>query len=147
MDLENPGLFQRLLMKIDLGIFYWFMCTFRAAVRLVDVFLNLLFGFTIQYGSRQERLGSLEYDRSAQVVNLMGRGAYSVGLAHQLHNFVWSHERYVHPRYVLEHDNITLMGITPSHAFFCVSEPDVDVYDMKVLYRQIRFQCCVTPLH
>ena len=146
MNFENPGLFQRLLMKIDLGIFYWFMCTFRAAVRLVDVFLNLLFGFTIQYGSRQERLGSLEYDRSAQVVNLMGRGAYSVGLAHQLHNFVWSHATYVHPRYILEHDNITLMGITPSHAFFCVSEPDVDVFDMKVLYTQFRVQGCVTSL-
>ena len=132
MDFENAGFLQRMLMKIDMGIFYWVMCTFRAAVSLIDVFLELLFGFTIQYGSRQERHRSLEYDHSAQVVNLMGRGAYSVGMAHQLHNFVWHHERYVHPRYVLEHDNITLMGITPSHAFFCVSEPDLDVYDMKV---------------
>ena len=41
----------------------------------------------------------------------------------------------MHPRHVLEHDNITLMGVTPKHAFFCVAEPDVDVYDMQVQYR------------
>ena len=68
-------------------------------------------------------------------IELGPRGAYSIGSAHQLHNFVWRHERYVHPRHVLERDNITLMGITPAHAFFCVSEPDVDVYDMQVQYK------------
>ena len=78
MDFENPGFLQRMLMKIDLGIFYWVMCTFRAVVSLIDVFLELLFGFTIQYGSRQERVASIEYERSAQVVNLMGRGGDSM---------------------------------------------------------------------
>ena len=39
------------------------------------------------------------------------------------------HEKYVHPKYILEHDNVTLQGITQTHAFFCVSEPDVNVYD------------------
>ena len=68
-------------------------------------------------------------------IELGPRGAYSIGSAHQLHNFVWRHERYVHPRHVLEGDNITLMGITPAHAFFCVSEDDVDVYDMRVQYK------------
>ena len=79
MDIDNPGLLLRIFMKIDMGIFYWVMCTFRAAVSFIDVLLDLLFGFTIQYGSRQERLDSTVYDRSAQLVNLMGRGAYSVG--------------------------------------------------------------------
>ena len=131
---EAPGFLLRMLMKIDTGIFYCIICAFRAALSLLDVFLDLLFGFTIQHGSRQERLGSLEYDHSAHVVHLLGRGTYNVGSAHQLHNFVWRHEAYVHPRYVLEHDNMTLMGITPTHAFFCVSDPDVDVYDIKVQF-------------
>ena len=39
------------------------------------------------------------------------------------------HEKYVHPKYILEHDNVTLQGITQTHAFFCVSEPNVNVYD------------------
>ena len=41
----------------------------------------------------------------------------------QLRNFVWRHEKYVHPRYILERDNVSLMGVTPTHAFFCVSDP------------------------
>lgn len=128
---SNPGFIKRQLMKIDMGIFYWIMCTFRAFVTCIDLFLDLLFGYTIQYGSREERLQSKEYEHSAQVVSLMGRGTYSVILNHQLHNFVWRHERYVHPRYVLERDNITLMGVTSTHAFFCVSDPDFDIYETK----------------
>ena len=45
---------------------------------------------------------------------------------------VWRHEKYVHPRYILEHDNVTLMGVTPTHAFFCVSDPGFDIYETKM---------------
>ena len=51
---------------------------------------------------------------------------------HKLHNFCCKHEEYVHPRYVLEHDNITLFGVTDTHAFFCVSKPDFNVYETRV---------------
>ena len=132
MDFDNPGLVTRMLLKMDMGIFYLLMRALHFIIICIDVFLELICGFTIQYGSKQECNKSLVYDHSAQVVILMGRGAYSIGTPHQLHNFLWRHEKYVHPRYVLEHDNITLMGVTPSHAFFCVSDPDVDVYNMKV---------------
>ena len=114
------------------GIFYWVICLSRFAISVVDFFLNILFGCTIQYGTREEQRRSEKYENSAQVVNVMARGTYSVLLIKQLYNFVWYHERYVHPRYVLEHDNITLMGITPTHAFFCVSDPEVDVLDTQV---------------
>ena len=114
------------------GIFYWVICLSRFAISVVDFFLNILFGCTIQYGTREERRRSEKYENSAQVVNVMARGTYSVLLIKQLYNFVWYHERYVHPRYVLEHDNITLMGITPTHAFFCVSDTEVDVLDTQV---------------
>ena len=53
-------------------------------------------------------------------------------IRYQLRNFVWRHEKYVHPRFILEHDNVSLMGITPTHAFFCVSEPGFDVYQTKM---------------
>ena len=129
---KNPGFIQRQLMKIDLGIFYFVMSTLRAAVIIADIFLDLLFGHTIQYGTRDERQRAEDYEHSAQVVNIMGRGAYSLIINHQLYNFVWRHEKYVHPRYILEHDNITLMGITPTHAFFCVSDPGFDIYETKM---------------
>ncbi len=34
-------------------------------------------------------------------------------------------KRYVHPDYILDHDDVTLHGVTPTHAFFCVSRHDV----------------------
>ncbi|CAM6054407.1 unnamed protein product [Sphagnum tenellum] len=76
---------------------------------------------------------SKEYEHSAQVVNILGRGAYSIVYNHQLENFVYYHVKYVHPRYILEHDNITMYGITPTHAFFCVThDPTKNVNDIAV---------------
>ena len=121
------------------GIFYWVICLSHFAISVVDFFLDILLGYTIQYGTREERRRSEKYDNSAQVVNVMAKGTYSVLLIQQLYNFIWWHQKYVHPRYVLEHDNITLMGITPTHAFFCVSDPEVDVLDTQVL-KNIKFK-------
>ena len=122
----------KLLMKVDMGIFYWIMCTFRAALTLVDGILFLLLGYTVQHGSQEEWIKSEEYEHSAQLVTLLGRGTYTPLQPHQLNNFVWKHDKFVNPSFVLLHDNITLMGVTPTHVFFCVSDPDFDVYDTKV---------------
>ncbi len=43
----------------------------------------------------------------------------------QLHNFLYRHRRYVHPETVLARDDATLHGVTPTHAWFCVSKHDV----------------------
>ena len=113
------------------GIFYWVICISRCALSVIDFFLDMLFGYTIQHGTREEQKRSEEYENSAHVVNVMARGTYSVLVIQQLYNFVCRHEKYVHPRYVLEHDNITLMGVTPTHVFFCVSDPEFDVLDTQ----------------
>ena len=123
---------KRQLLKVDMGIFFWIMSTFRVGIIVIDIYLNLLFGYTIQYGTRKEYNKSKEYQHSAQVVNLLGRGTYSLIQPQQLNNFLWQHEKYVHPKYVIEHDNITLMGVTPSQVFFCISDSDIDIYDTKV---------------
>ena len=119
------------------GLFYWVICVSRFALSVTDFFLDILFGHTLQHGSRVERKKSEEYENSAQVVNIVARGTYSVLLIHQLHHFVWYHEKYVHPRYVLQHDNITLMGVTPTHVFFCVSDRKFDVLDIKASYETV----------
>ena len=135
---KDQGFMKHQLMKLDWSILYCIMSTFRTVVIIVDIFLDLVFGHTIQYGGRDERKRSEnDYEHSAQVVNIMGRGAYSLIINHQLYNFVWRHEKYVHPRYILEHDNITLMGITPTHAFFCVSDPGFDIYETKEHMQEI----------
>ena len=128
----NPGFITRQLMRIDMGVFYWIMRTFKAGITLLDLLLDIGLGYTIQHGTREERSNSERYEYSAQVVNLLGRGTYSPLQPHQLNNFVWRHEKYVHPKYVLNHDNITLMSVTPSHVFFCVSDQHVDIFDTKV---------------
>ena len=126
------GFVKRKLLELDMGILYWIMCVFRTALYMVDTILDLAVGVTIQYGGAGERLLAKEYEHSAQVVKVLGRGNYSLVNVHQLHNFIWCHKRYVHPKCVLERDNITLMGATPKHVFFCVSDPDIDIYDTKV---------------
>ena len=77
--------------------------------------------YNLTKGTREERERAKEYENSAQIASIMGRGCYTLIMNHQLHNFALRHEQYVHPRYILESDNITLQGITDSHAFFCVS--------------------------
>ena len=143
---EKPGFIKRQLMKVDMGIFYWTMCTFRTGITLIDILLDHILGYTIQQGTRQERKKSGEYEYSAQVVNLLGRGAYSPFQPHQLNNFVWRHDKYVHPKYVLDHDNITLMGVTPSHVFFCVTKPNFDIYETKVNRKSLKSFLYVTDM-
>jgi hypothetical protein len=41
------------------------------------------------------------------------------------------HIQYVHPRYILENDNVIIQGVTATHAFLCVTDTAVDVYDTK----------------
>ncbi len=106
---------------------------FRYTLFATDFFLDKLFGYTITAGTREERALSQQYEHSAQVATILGRGCYTHVMNQQLHHYALKHEKYVHPRYILEHDNITLQGVTPTHAFFCVSDPDVNVYDTKVL--------------
>ena len=156
---ENPGFIKRQLMKIDMGVFYWIMRTFKAGMVILDFFLDIFLGYTIQHGTREDRTKAEMYEYSAQLVHLLGRGAYSPLQPHQLNNFVWHHEKYVHPKYVIDHDNITLMSVTPTHVFFCVSDQTLDVLDTKVTnkldYDQTNwiraFYCILTdyaiPLH
>ena len=54
--------------------------------------------FFVSFSSDRARAAN-DYERSAQVVSILGRGNYSPALRHGLHNFAWKHEKYVHPRY------------------------------------------------
>ena len=114
-----------------MGFSYCIVYVLRIVLGIIDIILDLLFGYTIQYGSLNERLSSKSYESSAQVVDIIAWGTHSYVITLPK-NYVWRHNRYVHPRYVLEHDNITLMGVTPTHAYFCVSDPKVDVQNIKV---------------
>lgn len=74
------------------------------------------------------------------------RGAYTAAATHQLDNFLYTHKAYVNPNYVLTNDNITLHGCTPTHVFFCVTSPVVDLYQCVnhpfMFISQVCVSCC-----
>ena len=68
-----------LLDKIDMGVFYWIMRLSRAVLDAVDIVADLAAGVTVQGGSRAERLKAAEeYEHSAHLVRILGRGNYRV---------------------------------------------------------------------
>ena len=69
-----------LLDRIDLGILYWLMRLFRAALAALDVVLDLVIGVTVQGGTRAERRKAGErYECSAHLVRILARGNYREG--------------------------------------------------------------------
>ena len=100
---------------------------------LVDSILDIFFGYTFRHGWRSERdLAQKSFEHSAQIATIVGRGSYSLSGQRALHNFLLWHDEYVHPNYVLEHDNVTLYGYSKTHAYFCISSPEVSVTNIKV---------------
>ena len=78
-------------------------------ITMLDPILKLFLGYTTLHGYAKDQLASASYEKSAQRVKILGRGAYSVGIAHFLENFLYKHVNYLHPKEVLKSDNITLM--------------------------------------
>ena len=59
------------------------------------------------------------YDRSAQVLDvLLSYEFCPIGLK-RMENFICTHNRFESPQYVLDNDHINLMFITDMHAVFC----------------------------
>ena len=76
---------------------------------ILDTLLSRIFDYTTLHGSTAGKRTSLQYEKSAQRVKILCRGAYSLGTAHFLENFLYKHMEYSHPKEVLKSDNITLM--------------------------------------
>ena len=45
-----------------------------------------------------------------------------------LDHYMTIHEDWVDTEYVLANNNVTLQGVNKTHAWFCVTDPTVDVY-------------------
>ncbi len=111
---------------------YWLLLVAKAVLWAVDVILDLLLGFTITGGTREERRKAwLHHEHSAHVVDVVWRAHYVQTMAHSGSNFLYVHDKYVSPRYILEKKNVTLFTMDATHVYFCVTDEDVDVYDME----------------
>ncbi len=99
---------------------------------LVDVVTDLFVGYSLTQGSREERFLAKQYQHSAHIVSLTRlRANYLPYLTMRLKNFLYFHERYVHPNYILENKNVTLYTIAKDYVLFCVTDPADDVTDIK----------------
>ena len=122
VSFDDPTLWSKIYNKFDPGFFYFFVLCMKSILTILDVFLDLAFGFTIQYGSREERNSAKEYEKSAQISKVLGRGASSIFMITARKNYLLKHQSYVHPNYILGRDNITLMGVNKEEAIFCVTD-------------------------
>lgn len=115
-------------------------CVEFFAVKIINFFISILdfftghfLGYTFCYGSNSERTQSDEdYSKGAQIVDVLKFGGFGLIEHVEPSNFAWKHNSYTHPNFVLEHDHVTLYGLTPTHAFFCVSDPAIDITNSDV---------------
>ena len=59
------------------------------------------------------------YERSAQVLDVVLRHKFSEIQATTVDHFLCTHNRFEHPQYIVDNDNINLMTITDRDAVFC----------------------------
>ena len=125
VDFDNPDLVNvtRIMDKFDSAIFYIVLLTCKFLQFCLDFVTDLLFGYTTQYGTRMDReQAKAEYEHSAQIAKVVGRGCLSTLQIVNRWNFLLKHIEYVHPKYVLENDNVTIMAVTKEEVLFCVTD-------------------------
>ena len=115
--------------KLDPIIWFLLILVVKALLYIMDIFLRLCFDVSLLNGTRLEQERSKEYEHSGHILKIYGRGTISLFGNHDETNFLYLHDKYVHPNYILEHENVSLMGVDDKRAYFCVSNKDVDPFD------------------
>ena len=62
------------------------------------------------------------YERSAQVLDVLICHKFSHEYITTLHHFIYTHNRFEDPQYIIDNDNITLLTINDHDAVFCETE-------------------------
>ena len=70
---------------------------------------------------RQARLPH-NYERSAQVLDVILCKQFTFQQTTTLYNFLYTHNRFEDPQYIIDNDNITLLTINEHDAVFCEAE-------------------------
>lgn len=116
---------------IDPAYFYFILCILKAILSVLEGVTDFLFGLTITRGSRRERAEANLDNRCAQIVTIRWRAALSFALNHGLNNFLYIHEEYVDPAWVLDKRHVILYGFDRENVFFTVTEEDVDMWNTR----------------
>ena len=110
---------------------YWLLLVLRAILSCVDKILDTVFGISVTKGSKEERLIARNYDHSAHVVKILWKAKPTLLAMTKEHHFIYKHEQYVHPNYILQNANVTIMAIQKNFAVFAETDPQLDIYDSK----------------
>ncbi len=116
---------------MDILVYYWLLTLIKHLLWVVELLTDALFGFTLTKGSKKEREEAKRDGRSAQLVQIAWKAHPVAMMAHGLENFLTIHDKYMDPKYILEKKNVTLFTMEKDCAVFCVTDPDVDVYDTQ----------------
>jgi len=92
----------------------------HAILRLVFVTVQRIY-WQLSGTARELREARLpgNYERSAQVLNVLLVHKFCVRLMTTVEDFLCTHNRFEHPQYVVDNDNITLLTVNEHDAVFC----------------------------
>jgi len=92
------------------------------------------------------------YDRSAQVLDVVLRHKFCLGQPVTVSDFICTHNRFENPQYIIDNDNITLMTITEQDAVFAKAKDkgtrpycmSVQRYNVQKLFYRLFYH--ITPI-
>ena len=114
------------------AVIFWIILALKwIQTQVLDRILEHFLEISTLKGSLVAQKERLRYPSSAQRVKIWARGAYSSASVHGLNNFLFSHVQNCHPETILQLDNVTLQGVNGQYAWFCVTDPGVNVYDLN----------------
>ncbi len=114
---------------MDSTLKFWILCLVRAVCLILDRVIDSLCGTSFLRGSRIERLEAEDYEKSAQIVNIIWRAKLALFRVTRKNCFIYKHDRYVHPEYVLSSVNVTLMAVEKYYVLFAVTDPNMNIFD------------------
>ena len=85
-----------------------------------------MLSFSLLDGTKEEQERSKQYECSAHIINIYSRGSINLYGNQNERNFLYLHDRYVHPKFILEHEHVILMGLDEKRAYFCIAKDGVD---------------------
>ena len=90
------------LEKINPMVAYGFFIVFRSIWYAIDFLCDLFTGYSPINGSKAEREKAKDYEHSAQLVTIWGRGNHYFVDRHMRANFGYTHVKYMHPEEILK---------------------------------------------
>ena len=92
---------------------------------ILDYLLEFLIGFSLVRGWKQNQIVSKKNGKTGNVTRILARGSSIFMGSLLLEDYVLIHEEYVDPEEcILNNDNISLMAVSPTHAWFSIMPED-----------------------